>query len=149
MHGNQQIIFDGHSIHSVMQDNVQKCVDEVNAMSENEVLSRTTDDIVAEYIEKYSVEVPELHEDQIYTDQREVKHEWDDDDYGRRFTRVQTAHYVEFHIPFTGDSNIFMLSPSNHRMFGREISVTQSEIVISLPMQGTNADGLKTALKNC
>jgi hypothetical protein len=147
MHNNQQIIFDGHSIHSVMQHNIQKCVDEVNAMSENEVLSRTTDDIVAGYIERYLVEVPELHEDQIYTEQQEVTHKFDDDDYGRRITRVQTAHYVEFHIPFTGDSNIFILSPSNHRVFGREICVTKSEIVITLPMQGTNADGLKNSLK--
>ena len=62
-------------------------------------------------------------------------------------TRVQTAHYVEFHIPFTGNSNIFILSPSNHRVFGREICVTKSEIVVTLPMQGTNADGLKNSLK--
>ena len=103
---------------------------------------------MAEYLERYSVEVPELHEDQIYTDQQEVKHKVDDDDYGRGITRVKTAHYVEFHIPFTGDFNIFMLSPSNRRMFGREISVTKSEIVITLPMQGTNADGLKSSLKD-
>src|SRR5258708_7379859 len=107
MRGNFKPLFDGPSVHQVMSHHVEMCTQEVDHLPEQEILNRTTDDIIQGFKDKYSVKVPELHEDQIYTDEHEVQHRWTEDDYGRPFTHVQTAHHVTFHVPFTGDNSIF------------------------------------------
>lgn len=148
MNGKEHNLFDGPPIHAVMQHHVGACVDAVRAMREEEILSRSTDDIVASFKETYTVDVPIILDEQIYTDQMEAQHSWQENDYGRRITRTETAQYVEFHIPFTGDKAIFTMSPSSRRIFQGEIQMRNSELVITLATQGANADSLKAKVND-
>jgi hypothetical protein len=139
-------IFEGPPIHQVIQRNVKKCVEEAHEMSENEVLSRTTDDIVSGFQEKYAAIVPKLIEEEIYTDQKEVQRIWEEDDFGRRITRTSTTHYIEFHVPFSGDATIFSMSPKSHCVFHKDILLASGELIISMPVHGADATRLKDHL---
>ncbi|WP_174522260.1 hypothetical protein [Sphingobium amiense] len=109
-----------------------------------ERLLNTSDDALIEYFNsKYSMEVPELHTENITADQREVNIDVSQDhgryirDRSRPFHIAGTQ--IEVEVPFSGDGQFFRVQPTTFSMSPPRGQVRGNNLILSI--QGTNLAG--------
>ena len=114
----------------------QKCSlqSEIDAMDGNRLLNTSVDDLCAYFDEKFRVDVPVLHEDQIVVSQEETKIDVSQDP--MRFIRdrsqpfYMTGTVVEVTVPFSGDSEAFKVRPTTFSTTLPRGEVNNSSLVI-------------------
>ena len=141
-------LFDGPSVHDVLRHYVNKSVEATEGMSDNEILSRTTDDIVAQFQASYILDVPVLDEDGIWTDSKENHHKYETEDFGQPVSRTHIERLAEFHVPFSGNKDLFSVGPSYRTLHGSDVRVVGREFVVSLRTQNKTSEALFAEFNN-
>ena len=94
----------------------QTMLKEIRSLNENRVLNTSHEDVRKYFIDKYSVEIPQIYEEGITVDQGDAQI-----DVSRRFEyavfdRSQplliTGTRITFYLPFTGDGQLFQCKAS-------------------------------------
>lgn len=130
-------LFQGHSVFDLINTLVMRSSAALKAMQEGVVLGRSTDDLVAEIGNSHTPVVPELQDEDTWIEENEITREVQRqgyDFYEDRFggTQTVTSHVVSFHVPFTGDSTLFNVQPSQSTMPGPVADVKGRELVIAV-----------------
>jgi hypothetical protein len=141
-------LFEGSSITQWVRAATSSCLSAVDRMKDDEILNQSTSDIVSRFLTDYEIQVPVLHRDQIYVEPVELQRPVNHHDVIGNSTRNITEHYARFHIPFTGDRNVFSMSPSRRALFYEAIAAEATELIVTMPIHGTNEDGIKNSLDN-
>ena len=134
------------------------------ALNENEILSRSTDDLVDEHLASYDLRFPIIREDEAWIEDREVTYQLP----GRVHTRfveydhIHTgrAHEIRFHVPFDGDPMLFKVQPSRRRIPGPRGQLLKEEVMITVTSDNKTReqvmaefegiiDSIKSASCNC
>ena len=86
--GNQHnYLFLDHVLRDTLDDQERQMYDEVEGIEANRLLNTSVDDLVSYFVEKYTVEPPQLDEENIAVDHKEIKIEVSDDS-SRRVCQV-------------------------------------------------------------
>ena len=91
---------------------------DIDNIEANRLLNTSVDDLCDFFERDFTIDVPELHEDQISVDQREVQIDISQDrmryisDTGRPFSVAGTL--IEVTVPFSGDKEVFNICPTTH-----------------------------------
>jgi hypothetical protein len=120
---------------------------EIADLSADQVLSVSVDDLCDHFCAKYSIEVPVLLEDKIIADQHEVEIDVSGDP-GRHWSTAG-PHYlrgveISVTVPFTGDKDVFFISPNVWMSMPPHADVEQSSIIIRRSGVDLTADQVRS-----
>jgi hypothetical protein len=123
-------------------------IKDIENMREDEVLSCSTEDILEQLRTKYSFDFPSLHQDDAYRDEENITREVSNrHDYFSGYgagTRTITQKQVIFHVPFSGDKDIFHFEPSQRSIPGPQAEVRGSELLIRIIIDGKTGEQIKS-----
>lgn len=130
-------LFGGPAAHAVNEHIQTRAMDELKARNEDVILSRPTEDLVAELLAAHTLHFPELREADTWVEESEVVtqvplrgYDIGMDRYGG--TRTVTSHIVSFHVPFDGDGTLFNVQPSRRSLPGPAAELKGQELIIQL-----------------
>lgn len=134
MRNSSPYLFDVVPSYSVQEDIRRKVTEMARNFDELTLLSRSTEDLIAELIAYNTFAIPNLLESDIYTDAQEVKYEQRFNNYDISFDRLSgsstvISHVVDFYIPFEGDGQLFSCGPSTRTIPGPFGSASGQELV--------------------
>lgn len=136
----------------------EKMFQEIESIERNRLLNTSVPDLVNYFVEKYTVNVPVLLEDQIFTDQSEAQVDVSRDQNRYISDRSRPFHIsgtkITFFIPFEGDPELFraqssMMSfnPPRATIYGQEIHVEYTITNHDGAAIRTQFDGLLSQIK--
>lgn len=141
-------LFSQYDLRSGLEAERNKMFQEIEGMEKNRLLNTSVSDLVDYFVEKYTIDVPKLLEDQITTDQSETQVDVSKD--GNRYISDRSRPFyipgtkITFFIPFEGDGDLFKAQSSMHSYNPPRATVQGQEIHAEYTM--TNHDG--TAIKS-
>ncbi len=144
-------LFEGRSSFDYTTAYPGMALKEIESMREDEILSRSTDDILEQLKRKYSFDFPVLHREDEYFDEedatREVSNRYDywGDSSGTRTIKQKIA---VFHLPFSGDAGMFAIQPSSRSIPGPTAEIRGSELLIRMIVDGKQGDQIKSEYQN-
>src|SRR6266481_7571938 len=126
-------LFQKHDWSSIQDAQHHGMRKEIAGLSPDQVLSVSIDDLCDHFAAKYNVEVPVLLEDKIIADQHEVDVDVSGDP--DRYWHTPEPHYlrgaeISVTIPFSGDKDVFFISPNIWMSMPPHADVEQSSIII-------------------
>jgi hypothetical protein len=145
------LLFNQFDIYSVKESRKRAVVEEVDAIEPNRLLNTPVDALVKYFRDKYSLDVPVLHEDQVTTDQRETKIDVSHDrmrmigDRSRPF--YIAGSQVDFYVPFGGDPGLFHVQPSRFTFNPPRGQLNNQELVLSFEAEQHDANRLKSTFE--
>src|SRR5690348_17346341 len=102
-----QLLFNKFGMHAVMDHQLDEAAKAVAGYDADRLLNTPTDDLVPFFYDKYQLEVPTLHKDRAFVEQREgqvpVVDYFTRDYGGDPGVRHVTGTLVELTVPFSGD----------------------------------------------
>ena len=113
-------LFYQFDLHATIGNHERALGDEVNSLSENEVLNTSQEDMVQYLVEKYRLDVPSINEEGIRADYGDAKVDVSGD--FRRFIPDPSRPYYitgtrfTFNVPFFGDPDLFKCRPSRYSL---------------------------------
>ena len=145
------LLFYTYDLSKVIENQDHALVNEINSMTENEVLNTSQEDMVQYLIEKYRIDAPEIDEASIQMDYGDAQI-----DVSREFLRVIfdrsrpfyiTGTRVTFYVPFTGDSELFRCRPSAYSHNLPRATVGGNEIVFTYDLTKEQASAVEGAFE--
>lgn len=137
-------------MHGVMDHQRARMSQEINAYEPNRLLNTPTEDLVAFFADKFQLEVPMLHKDQSFVDQKEGKVsviDYFSRDYGGGLgTREIMGTHVELTVPFSGDRNMFYVRPTTFNSAPPRAIVLDSTVLIRVAGRDMTPDSVKREL---
>lgn len=127
-----QLLFAEHDLRAVLDGHERKMLDEIDGVDADRLLNTSDDDWCAYLVGEYTIEVPVLDESAITVDQSEARIDVSQDrnraifDRGRPFHIAGTA--VTFHVPFTGDAELFRCRASTYSLNPPRASIQGREV---------------------
>ena len=127
---------------SVEESQKRSLQSEIDAIDGNRLLNTSIDDLCDFFEEKFRIDVPELHEDQIVADQQETQIDVSQDpmryirDRSRPFHVAGTL--IELTVPFSGESEAFTIQPTTYSTAPPRGEIRGSALVIKV--QGTDLE---------
>ena len=127
------LLFYENDLRSVLTRQEQAFTNKIDALSEEHILNTSPEDLCNYFVEKYTVNVPEIDESQIQLDYGDAKV-----DISHRFEyvvsdRSRPAHVrgtrLTFYVPFTGDHQLFQCKPSSVNFNPPSAAVKNDELV--------------------
>ena len=137
--GQDDYLFCGADWFSVAESQRRTLQSEIDAIDGNRLLNTSVDDLCDFFKEKFRIDIPELHEDQIVAEQREIQIDVSQDPmrgvrYGVRPHYV-AGTLVEVTVPFSGESEAFRIQPTMSSTAPPKGEIRDSMLVIKV--QGT------------
>lgn len=83
----EELLFTKYDSHSIQEAQRKAVQDEIAKMDDDRLLNTNPDDLVAYMVEKYCIEIPDIHEDRMTADQREAKREVSGDPFRMTYGR--------------------------------------------------------------
>jgi hypothetical protein len=129
------VLFYSGDLRMALEHQAKLVVDEVERAPEDHLLHVDQDEWVKSLVERYRVQVPVLHPDKWWMDKpEEIKFDvsWD---YQRRAITDPSrpvyipGHRVVVHIPFTGEKDVFKLTPSTRNWNPPRARIGDDELV--------------------
>ena len=148
--GNTDLLFCKVDWRSVTEHQKSELLKEISSLREDRLLNTATDDLAAYLDQKYAIEVPVLHEDQISVDNRETRIDVSHDplrfihDRSRPF--YVTGTQVEVEIPFSGDANIFRVQPTTFSLNPPRADVREASLIVTITGTNLNPERLRTEI---
>ena len=127
---------------SVEEQRKEAIQSEIDGIDGNRLLNTSVDDLCAYFEEKYTIDVPVLHENQIVADQREIQIDVSQDtmryihDRSRSFYVPGTR--IEITVPFKGDAEAFKIRPTRYTLSPPRAEVSTGALILSV--DGTNLE---------
>lgn len=125
---------------SVEESQKRKLQSEIDSIDGSRLLNTSVEDLCDFFEEKFRIDIPELHEDQIVADQNEVQIDVSQDP--MRFIRDRSRPFhmagtlVEVTVPFSGESEAFAIQPTTFTTSLPRGEIRGSTLVIKV--QGTD-----------
>ncbi len=121
---------------------------EIDAIDADEFLNTPPDDLVAFYIDEFTIRVPVVQYDQIAVDQGEAKVDVSGDPRRAIFDRERpfyiTGTKITFHVPFEGDPELFKCQPSRSYLGNWPSGViADQELTMTVTALNHDADAVK------
>ena len=134
-------LFADADLGSVLTGQQQAWTKKIDSLSESHILKTNPEDLCSYFVEKYRVEPVVIDESAIQVDYGDAQV-----DVSRRFEygiMGRGPHYVTgtrivFHIPFSGDQNLFKCRPSRYKLSSPRADIRESELVFVY--EGTTRD---------
>jgi hypothetical protein len=128
--------FTDRQVFSVMDSQLQEAGKFIQQMNADVLLNTPIDDVITQVVDKYGFDVPVLHRDRAHLEEpREVR--LTIQDYGRTIHPMGTV--IELVVPFTGDGNLFLITPSRFNHAPPRGNVYNNNTMV-LTIKGTNLD---------
>ena len=140
--GRDDYLFCGTDWFSVEEGQKRALQSEIDAIDGNRLLNTSIDDLCDFFEEKFRIDVPELHEDQIVADQSETQIDISKDP--MRFIRDRSRPFhvagtlIEVTVPFSGESEAFTIQPTTYTTAPPTGEIRGSALVIKV--QGTDLE---------
>lgn len=128
-----QLLFNGGYLKDVLRVQDQKMRNEINFLSENQILNTSEEDPCDYFLEKYKIKALQIDESQIQMDY--------DDTY-------VTGTRITFYIPFKGNRKLFELRPSTFSLNPPQAGVRDSEIVMTYERTTSEATQIEGEFKS-
>ena len=113
-------LFSRYYWNAVERNLINNFVNKIEAISENELLDTSTEELTHRYAKKFKFEVPVIHDDQIDLSQKEAKIDVRHDPLRGIFDRSQPCYIdgvtVNVKVPFTGNREGFDIQPSTRSL---------------------------------
>jgi hypothetical protein len=129
-------LFEGSSALDLSRRIQDKAMSDLKGYDDNAMLSRSEDDLVAELLVANNLEFPNMRDSETWVEETELTREvrplgYDvySDGMG---SYVRKFHTIIFHIPFTGDGNLFSVAPSSRSIPGPAAVVGRQELLFSI-----------------
>lgn len=127
---------------SVEQRQKRALQSEIDAIDGNRLLNTSVEDLCRFFEEKFRIDVPELHEEQIVADQEETQIDVSQDQMRYIRDRSRPFHVagtrIEVTVPFSGDSEAFNIQPTTYTSAPPRGEVRDGTLLIKI--QGTNLE---------
>lgn len=146
-------LFGNADVFTVLEQRRQSAIKELEGFTETQILNTPTEDLVRYLVDKYQLESPLLHEDQQHVEPDEVKRQIRNNGYDSYSDQAGETHTVTInrailHVPFTGDSEMFFVGPSNRTIPGPMASVERSELLITVSTDNKDATSIRSELQS-
>jgi hypothetical protein len=136
---------------SVIEHQRQLSLKEVEQFNANQLLNTPTDDVVEAIVSRHRLDVPEIHREQAYVDQKEAQvpilDYFSHDEMGRGIRHV-TGTMIELTVPFSGDGEMFQVRPTTFNMNPPRASISHNNLIIRVSGQNLSDAQVKDALNN-
>ena len=142
LRGPSDCLFCGTDWFSVEKSQKRALQSEIDAIDGNRLLNTSVDDLCDYFDEKFRIDIPELHEDQIVADQEETQIDVSQDpmryirDISRPFYVAGTL--IEVTVPFSGESEAFAIRPTTYTLAPPRGEIRGNALVIKV--QGTDLE---------
>jgi hypothetical protein len=117
-------LYTGNYFDAFADEYRSKITSEINSQSDSYILNVNVDDFSAHLVQKYTLDIPELHFEKVYVDTIEK------DIPGSRFPRFDfmitdtnkmfRKQVIIYHIPYSGDVNLLQLRPNPFTLMSYE-----------------------------
>ena len=140
--GLDDYLFCGTDWFSVEESQRRTLQSEIDDIDGNRLLNTSVDDLCAYFEDKFRIDIPELHEDQIVADQQETQIDVSQDP--MRFIRDRSRPFhvagtlIEVTVPFSGESEAFAIQPTTYTTAPPRGEIRDSALVIKV--QGADLD---------
>ena len=128
-------LFYSYRLSDVIKNQEQTLANEINSLSEHEVLNTSQEDMVSYLIEKYRINPLEIDESGIQTDYGDVSTDVSKDPsraiYDRSKPFYITGTHITFYVPFIGDLDLFKCRPSTFSLRPLMATVRSNEILFT------------------
>jgi hypothetical protein len=144
------LIFHGQWLSDGLRGQEQQLNEAAAAIPADHALSASVDELVAELVERFRVE-PLVFDWEAMTvsskDTRiDVSGDWDRAIFDRGSPFYLDGTELTFHIPFTGESDLFKFEPSTHTLSPPRGIVGEHELRLVASATPDRRDGLKASL---
>lgn len=142
-----QLLFADSDLRLVLEAHERKMLDEIDGIEADRLLNTSDDDWCAYLLGEYTVEVPVLAEDAITVGQQETKIDVGRDHSRAVFDRSRAFHIpgtaVSFHVPFTGDAELFRCRASTYNYNPPRAVIEGSEVRFVYERTDHNPEAVK------
>lgn len=150
MKTSSDLLFFEHEILGLPRAMEEKMNEAIDSIEGNKLLNTSVEDWCDFFEQEYAIHVPVLKESEITVDQSETQIDVSRDPNriifsGRPFFVMGTK--VTYHVPFDGDSSLFLFRPSTSTFNSPHAEVGNGEIRISFTFEKINSDQLKSQFK--
>ncbi len=135
-------LFDRGELRDFLHEHLRGVLQKIESLPEDEVLARSADDLVGQYVAAATLTVPELGADPIDGKVSEAFKQVRDQ-FGLDRTYTVRGFTIGATYEFTGDSQLFYYRPSHHLMTRFEASVGNGQISVTTDQTGDDADADK------
>lgn len=130
--------FDGSA---VLRGQVEKAATEVQSLPEDRLLNTEIDSLARYFVDKYRVEVPTLDLNNVVASEHEREVEVFDG-YSRGSVLVRGTAF-DFEIPFTGDAEVFRMTPNSYDSGPPQAEIRGSVVCFSVEGRELTEDAIK------
>ncbi len=135
---------------SVRENQKKEMTNEISNYNTNKLLNTSVDDICRYFEEKYSVDVPELFEDQITANQQATNIDVSRDSIRFISDRSQPFYIegtqIEITIPFSGENQVFNIRPSSYTLSPPIAKVSGNNLVIEIIGTDLNPEKVRLSI---
>ena len=141
------LLFHTYDLQGTIENQGQGLANEINSMSENEVLNTSMEDIVKYLTEKWRLDPLAINEPGIQIDYGDTQVDVSGD--FRRFILDTSKPFyitgtrVTFYVPFTGDPDLFKCRPSTYSLNPPRAAVRRNELVFTYDLTGDGTSKVK------
>ena len=147
----EDYLFRVHDWHAVEHGQRQALQDEVAGLDADRLLNTSVSDLTNYLVEKFRIDVPVLHEDDIVVDQHETKIDVSRDQ--QRFISDRSRPYyvagsqIDVEIPFSGEAAAFAIRPSTYSLNPPRAQVRGSVVTFALVGTSLTADEVRREIQ--
>ena len=141
------LLFYTYDLRGTTENQEQGLAKEINAMSENEVLNTSQEDMVKYLTDKWVINPLVIDESGIETNVGDAQIDVSGDFRRAIFDRSRPFHItgtrVTFYVPFTGDSDLFKCRPSTFSLNPPRATIRGNELVFTYDLTEEQASEVK------
>jgi hypothetical protein len=140
-------LFSEYDLHKVTAGAEGKMGAEIDALPEARLLGTAPDGLARYFAEKYRLDTPQLHEDQITVDLIETK--MDVSRHPERIVRDRSRPFYvpatefRYHVPYTGEGDLFRCQGNQISYNPPRAQVEDGQLVFSFVRTDANGDAVK------
>ena len=151
-YGEPELLFYKGDMFRTMEGHKHFAVQAVQQMQDNALLNTPTEDIVAQLVEQYRMDVPALRREDAHVEQQEgsvqVIDYFNRDYGGGPGTRSVIGTIVDLTVPFTGYKDFFSIQPTTYDTAPPRAIVQSDHIIVRVGGRELTPDQVKKALND-
>jgi TIR domain-containing protein len=127
-------MFDGMQVRDLLEAQKRDLKSAVEQASDDEILNRDEDEYVDELFQDYTFECPVIDFEGVYVSDSEViiSSEHFPPDFVTRPGKSYPVHVICYHLPFTGDAELFGYTPSQYSFWFPEVFIEGQEVCFEI-----------------
>ncbi|OWY68940.1 hypothetical protein B7486_23880 [cyanobacterium TDX16] len=143
-----KLLFSEYELSAVIDGHGRKLVEAIDTIDGNRLLNTSVEDLCNHFEGEYQINVPQIKLPEITVEQDEAEVDVSQDP--RRFIRDRSQPFyirgtsISYHVPFEGDSFLFMCRPSHATLSSPRARVEEHELVFSFSVLDHNSEVIKS-----